>query len=106
YKAATTAVPHYATVSVDVGAIFSSVGYLDLYVNRDLNWGIELLREGDHMKQHARRFIKDGAYAVIPLKEWVVIDFHHHSKADNYNIIILKQLGHADQKLVLRGIDM
>ncbi|KAF8454735.1 hypothetical protein BGX38DRAFT_1267665 [Terfezia claveryi] len=120
YKAATTAVPRHATVSADVGAIFGSVGYLDFYVNGDLNWGIELLREGDRMKQHAKRFIEDGAYAVIPLKEWVIIDFRHHSKAvqdprpnflyalyeDDYNIITLKQLGHADQKLVLRGIDM
>ncbi|KAF8430341.1 hypothetical protein EV426DRAFT_708519 [Tirmania nivea] len=120
YKAATTAVPLHATVSADVGAIFGSVGYLDFYVNGDLNWGIELLREGDRMKQHAKRFIEDGAYAVIPLKEWVVIDFRHHSKAvqdlrpnflyalyeDDYNIITLKQLGHADQKIVLRGIDM
>ncbi|KAF8437406.1 hypothetical protein BGX38DRAFT_1211648, partial [Terfezia claveryi] len=70
YKAATTAVPRHATVSADVGAIFGSVGYLDFYVNGDLNWGIELLREGDRMKQHAKRFIEDGAYAVIPLKEW------------------------------------
>ncbi|KAF8458592.1 hypothetical protein BGX38DRAFT_1151994 [Terfezia claveryi] len=107
YKAATTTVPRHATVSADVGAIFGSVGYLDFYVNGDMNWGIEL-------------FIEDGAYAVIPLKEWVVIDFRHHSKAvqdpqpnflyalyeDNYNIITLKQLGHVDQKLVLRGIDM
>lgn len=120
YKAATTAVPSHATVSADVGAIFGSVGYLDFYVNGDLNWGIELLREGDRMKQYAKRFIEDGAYAVIPLKEWVIIDFRHHSKAvqdpqpnflyalyeDDYNIITLKQLGHADQKLVLRGIDM
>ncbi|KAF8454718.1 hypothetical protein BGX38DRAFT_1171069, partial [Terfezia claveryi] len=120
YKAATTTVPRHATVSADVGAIFGSVGYLDFYVNGDLNWGIELLREGDRMKQHVKRFIEDGAYAVIPLKEWVIIDFRHHSKAvqdprpnflyalyeDDYNIITLKQLGHADQKLVLRGIDM
>ncbi|KAF8453927.1 hypothetical protein BGX38DRAFT_366277 [Terfezia claveryi] len=120
YKAATTAVPLHATVSADVGAIFGSVGYLDFYVNGDLNWGIELLREGDRMKQHAKRFIEDGAYAVIPLTEWVIIDFRHHSKAvqdprpnflyalyeDDYNIITLKQLGHADQKLVLKGIDM
>ncbi|KAF8456329.1 hypothetical protein BGX38DRAFT_1257701 [Terfezia claveryi] len=69
YKAATTAVPRHATVSADVGAIFGSVGYLDFYVNGDLNWGIELLREGDCMKQHTKRFIEDGAYAVIPLKE-------------------------------------
>ncbi|CAG8453033.1 4396_t:CDS:1, partial [Paraglomus occultum] len=80
YRAATSAVPVNATVSPDVGGVFGSVGFLDFYVDGDLCWGVELLREGDRMKEHRKRFAQDGEYKNIPLKEWVIIDFRHQSK--------------------------
>ena len=119
YRAATSAVPVDATVSPDVGAVFGSVGFLDFYVNGNLCWGVELLREGDRMKEHSERFAHDGEYKDIPLKEWVIIDFRHHSKAirvlrpnfwhalysDNCKHITIKRLNHDDQTIVLRGDD-
>jgi len=82
YRAAYTVVPENVTISPDVGTVFGCAGELDFYVNGDLNWGIELLREGDRQSEHVRRFEKDGEYhKILPfLKEWVILDFRHKSK--------------------------
>jgi hypothetical protein len=80
YRAASTVVPAMATISPDVGPIFGSTGFLDFYVNSGLEWGVELLREGDRMENHAKRFVSGGTYEEIPLKHWAIIDFRHISK--------------------------
>jgi len=69
-----------STVSPDVGHIFGSNGYLDFYVDGDFGWGIELLRDGEKMKEHAERFEQDGEYEDIPVNQYAIIDFRHHSK--------------------------
>ena len=117
YRAATSASPIGATISPDGGPVFGSAGFLDFYVNADLCWGIELLREGDRMKEHAARFTQGGQSNVIPLNEWAIIDFRHHSKvirelrpnfwyviySDDYEKVVIKRLNHIDQTIVLRG---
>ena len=117
YRAATSACPIEATISPDVGPVFGSVGFLDFYVNGDLCWGVELLREGDRMKQHAARFTQEGQYNAIPLKKWVIIDFRHYSKdikelhpnfwyviySDDYKEVVIKRLNRTDKTIVLRG---
>ena len=75
YRSATTVVPMDATVSADVGPVFGSSGFLDFYVNGSHSWGIELLREGDKLQEHANRFGTGGTYSNIPLKKWAVLDF-------------------------------
>jgi hypothetical protein len=65
YYTATGTSPVGSTISPDVGSVFGSVGFLDFYVN-----GVELLRQGDKMKEHAHRFVRGGQYKEIPLKEW------------------------------------
>jgi len=62
-----------ATISPDVGPIFGSTGFLDFYVNSGLEWGMELLHEGDRMENHAKWFVSGGTYEEIPLKHWA----HH-----------------------------
>lgn len=85
YQAATSTSPCGSTISPDVGAVFGSVGFLDFYVNGNNCWGIELLREGSEMKEHAERFARGGRYEDIPLKEWAIVDFRHHSRLlENY----------------------
>ena len=46
--------------SPDVGRIFGTKGFLDFYVDRSRKWGVELVRDGDKLKEHAERFGLDG----------------------------------------------
>jgi hypothetical protein len=117
YKAATSTSPYGSTISPDVGSVFGSVGFLDFYVNGSYCWGVELLREGSQIKEHAKRFVRGGQYEEIPLQEWAIVDFRHHSKAvrelrsnfwyvlysEDYKEAIIKRLDHDDQTIVLRG---
>lgn len=120
YRAATTIVPTEASVSADVGPVFEkSAGFLDFYVNRDLCWGVELIREGDRLLEHAQRFEEGGDYADIPLNDWAIIDFRHHTKQvrgfkknfwyvlyeNNYKIVTIKRRDHQDRVLALHGDD-
>jgi len=115
FRAASTAVPPQSSLSPDVGPIFGATGFLDFYVNNNLEWGVELLREGDRMKEHAGRFADGGQYENIPLKRWVIIDFRHESKGllkakpnywhviydNDYRKLTIKREGHDDQQLFL-----
>ncbi|RIB01765.1 hypothetical protein C2G38_2229733 [Gigaspora rosea] len=80
YRASMQVLPEDIYVSVDVGAVFGSEGYLDFYVN-DRNWAVELLRDGDKLQEH-QRFQKDGRYASIfkYAKEWAIIDIRNSKK--------------------------
>jgi hypothetical protein len=50
-------------------------GSLDFYINSDLRWGIELLVNGDKIKEHIDRFSKKGKYEPLNCKDYVVVDF-------------------------------
>ncbi|CAG8472335.1 7217_t:CDS:2 [Acaulospora colombiana] len=65
YCASMQVLPVDIYASVDVGAVFGSVGYLDFYINDQHNWAIELLRDGDKLQEHQQRFQKDGRYTSI-----------------------------------------
>ncbi|CAG8680620.1 6335_t:CDS:1, partial [Paraglomus brasilianum] len=52
YRAATTCIK-CTTISPDVSPRFGALGYLDFYVNSKFMWGVELLREGSRMREHA-----------------------------------------------------
>ncbi|CAG8471478.1 20193_t:CDS:2 [Racocetra fulgida] len=97
YRTATTVVPVGTSISADVGAVFGSVGFLDFYVNGEHCWGVELTREGNRLNEHATRFEIDGTYNDIPLKQWAILDFRHHSK---------KRDGFVDVKLCLQDDNM
>lgn len=117
YRTAVTAAPIGAAVSPNVGATFGAEGFLDFYVDGDRCWGFEMLREGNRMAEHARRFENDGRYNAIPLKEWAIIDFRHESKrvsscrdhfwyalyTDDYTHVTIQRHGHDDVVLPLRG---
>ena len=117
YRAATTAVPDGVIISPDVGHVFGVNSFLDFYVNGELQWGVELLREGQGLRKHTLRFEKDGQYANIPLKAWAVVDFRHISKKvldpaaniwyamynEDFNLITVRCQGKSDVALELRG---
>ena len=92
-------------VSPDVGRSFHSDGWLDFYVNKMLEWAIELTRDGKNIKNHLARFgqvelsaddwvkyngkslnefqIKQkifpefDRYLEIRKKEWIILDFNY-----------------------------
>ncbi|KAL6044349.1 Penicillin acylase family protein [Balamuthia mandrillaris] len=79
YRAATTALPANC-MSPDVGPYFArrdlrNAGKLDFYVNGELSWAIELLREGSEASQHKARFGPNGIYKDIPISRYALLDF-------------------------------
>ncbi|KAF8426729.1 hypothetical protein EV426DRAFT_592582 [Tirmania nivea] len=79
--AASIALPSRGFISPDVGPVFGSRGYLDFYIDGDLRWGVEIMREGSRMAEHVDRFSPSGRYTRIPCSQWRIIDFRHHSKS-------------------------
>ena len=70
----------------DVGAIYGSKGYLDFYLYGEIyiQWGFELLRHGNRLKEHLKRFDpEEGIYRSIPLKDYAVVDFYESDTASN-----------------------
>jgi len=65
YRAAAAQLPYPHCISPDVGVTFGTSGKLDFWVDNDLCWAIELLREGLAMKEHAARFETGGEYEKI-----------------------------------------
>ena len=99
YRSAVSVVPFGTSISANVG-----------YVTIILTEGMELTREGNRLVEHAKRFYKNGKYENIPLKEWAILDFRHHSKtvkqlkpkfwyilySDDYSHVTIKRYGHLD----------
>eukprot|EP01124_Arcella_intermedia_P034487 TRINITY_DN8560_c0_g1_i4.p1 TRINITY_DN8560_c0_g1~~TRINITY_DN8560_c0_g1_i4.p1 ORF type:complete len:473 (+),score=67.24 TRINITY_DN8560_c0_g1_i4:373-1791(+) len=76
YRAATFVLDVDHFISPDVG----SEGWIDFYVDDDFEWGIELLREGYKIGQHASRFENEGVYDSLKLKKAIILDFRRASK--------------------------
>ena len=65
----------------DVGAIYGSRGFLDFYLDGELQWGFELLHNGEKLQGHIDRFdLVSGRYADIPLADYAVVDFYETEK--------------------------
>ncbi|KAI3631359.1 hypothetical protein MIR68_010849 [Amoeboaphelidium protococcarum] len=61
----------------DVGAKYSSTGFIDFYIDDELQWGFELLRNGNRLREHMDRFDPTiGRYKDIPLNDYAVVDFY------------------------------
>jgi hypothetical protein len=117
YRCALSVIPPSVSISANVGYVFGSSGFLDYYINGEICWGIELTREGDLMSEHARRFHEGGEYEEIPLRQWVILDFRHHSKkimklkqnfwhilySDDYSHVTIKRIGYDDKICYLQG---
>jgi len=80
YRIATSLLPPNSHISPDVGHNFGTDGLVDFYVNDNKKWIIEIIREGDRLKEHQDRFKVGGIYSMIEANEIVVIDFRHESK--------------------------
>ena len=49
-------------------------GELDFYVNWQLKWAVELLKEGKEIGEHLNRF-RTGKYREVETAEYLVVDF-------------------------------
>ncbi|GMF12413.1 unnamed protein product [Phytophthora lilii] len=82
YKALYLSTPNNCITSADVGDVFESRGVIDLTLYYgDLFWGIELLREGDRLDEHIRRFALDGPYSRLQLTDYCLLDFQRVPRA-------------------------
>jgi hypothetical protein len=73
-------------ISPEFGTPQSSAhtGRIDFYLMGSKKWGIEILRNGDHLDEHVRQFGPGGAYNVWlttgQITEYVILDFRTHSQ--------------------------
>jgi len=49
-------------------------GRIDFFVNHHLNWGVELLRNGEGVGEHVMRFAPGGKYESLAVADYIVID--------------------------------
>lgn len=65
-------------ISPDAGRFCGSRGFIDFFIDGNLGWAIELLRDGDgrDIRRHLERFDPGGTYASIveECTHWLVID--------------------------------
>ncbi len=77
YRAACSVFAGRYFVSPDASTMIGlTQGAVDFWIDDNLNWAIELLREGQDMKEHAQRFEIGGRYAPLlkRAQEWCIID--------------------------------
>eukprot|EP00243_Klebsormidium_subtile_P008966 TRINITY_DN436_c1_g1_i1.p1 TRINITY_DN436_c1_g1~~TRINITY_DN436_c1_g1_i1.p1 ORF type:complete len:256 (-),score=40.57 TRINITY_DN436_c1_g1_i1:195-962(-) len=85
YSAITSLLPDGAYISPTVGKIYGLEAYVDFVVIfRDKKWALELLVDGRDLKEHERRFQKDGRYFPMlgtQINAWVVVDLRNPETA-------------------------
>ncbi|CAB5187375.1 unnamed protein product [Rhizophagus irregularis] len=85
YRIGTRVLGNDKFLSCDVGSVFGCEGRIDSYVN-ELEWAIELLRDGEDMQGHKDKFEPiEGKYKVIVkyAKSIAIIDIRSVNFADN-----------------------
>jgi len=55
---------------------------IDFYLNGDLHWGLELLVNGQWIKEHIGRFKRDSKYCYLNMKEFAIVDFRCNQSGD------------------------
>ena len=113
--------PRTTTVNPDYGFTRDSKGYVDFFIDGNLNMGIELTRDGDKLRIHSERFEAEGLYAPLQLSSWAVVDFRKNMPktqtvldnpsclfvcfdADFYRATLI-QAGKADELVMLHYVD-
>ena len=68
--------PPNICISPDVGAVYSTRGFVDFHIGIGGGWVVELLRGGNKREDHIKRFMRNDKYypIVLEVAEWVVID--------------------------------
>lgn len=50
-------------------------GEIDFFVNGNLMWGIELLKQGTGVGEHIARFGRNGKYSLLKARQFIIVDF-------------------------------
>lgn len=73
YRIARSMLPADCFINPDV----FTTDFMDFYVNSDLCWGIELVRNEDSLEEHLARFLPRGRYGPMiaqgHIKEWALL---------------------------------
>lgn len=111
YRSSSSFLPLGYSVSPDVGYVFGCKGFIDFFVDSNLKWGIEILREGSNLKKHLERFEDtDGIYSQMKtevFKDYAVLDFRA-SKPQNLQDKVWYVVYHNDYagaELLRKGKD-
>jgi hypothetical protein len=115
YRTATAVLPANNNISPDVSRVFNSSGFLDFYVNGELQWAIELLREGNKADDHANRFEPKGLYYIMrkKIKQYAILDFRFEDidkedmkehfwyivYASDFSSVVVKRLNEEDLEI-------
>jgi len=83
-------------------------GSLDFYVNKDLKWAIELMRQGDRMSKHIDRLSEGGTYDALQPNVARVVDFRQDLPrewpSDVYVAVVLdKNMSSANVYRMVKG---
>jgi hypothetical protein len=71
-------------LSCEVGSVFGCEGKIDFYVDK-LDWAIELLRDGEGMAGHKKRFEREYKEIVKYAKSIAIIDIRSIGRVDTRN---------------------
>ena len=60
--------------------------FLDIYINEDINWGIEMMCEGTNetIVEHINRFMPKGKYTMIAFRNFLLVDFRTSEPEKDY----------------------
>jgi len=67
-------------------------GSLDFYIDSNVNWGIELVRDGSKLQQDVERFGVEGAYSGLRLAAWRIVDFRYESSPIKFDLSKVRNL--------------
>ncbi|PKY48519.1 hypothetical protein RhiirA4_422234 [Rhizophagus irregularis] len=86
YKIGTQVLGKDHFLSCKVGSVFGCEGKIDFYAD-ELDWAIELLRDGEDMAEYKRRFEPGGEYKEIVkyAKSIAIIDIRSIGRVDTHN---------------------
>jgi len=90
-------IPSAQFVSADAGKIHHTEGYVDFFIDGELHWGVELIREGRDIQHHLNRFLpapknlskeeihkqQFARYVNLDCKSYMVIDFRKPNSNPN-----------------------
>jgi hypothetical protein len=74
-------------LKTSVGREFKTRAFLDMYINAEFQWGIQLIREGDgrRLEEHFARFQPGGRYSQITMRDYALIKLT--SKVPNQSVL-------------------
>jgi hypothetical protein len=98
WRGASMCLPPNHRIAAEVSQIVdkgrSIAGEVDFWINSELQWAVELLRQGSRKGEHMGRFQEKGVYRILEPKHWRVIDFRaqdaHPHREEGYIAVMIR----------------